>query len=91
MKTVLITGCSAGGIGEALARAFHKQGLKVIATARDPTKAKPLQDLGITVFALDVTSEASIAAAVKAVDNEVNGVVDILVNNAGVGKHNNFQ
>lgn len=36
-KTVLITGSSEGGIGDALAKEFHKRGLQVFATARYAT------------------------------------------------------
>lgn len=66
-KTVLITGCSAGGMGAALAQAFHKSGLHVIATARNPTKMAELAALGIETLTLDVLDEASIAAAVSKV------------------------
>jgi len=85
MKTIVITGCSAGGIGEALARSFHKRGHNVVATARDVDKAEPLKALGIKVLPLDVLSNASIEAFIKTVDAELDGSVDVLVNNAGRG------
>lgn len=85
-KSVLITGCSVGGIGDALARSFHRRGHKVIATARDLTKVKHLGELGISVIRLDVLSESSIQEAAKVVDGVVNGKLDILVNNSGIGK-----
>ncbi len=77
-RTVLITGCSDGGLGAALAVAFHKGGLKVYATARNPVKMQELQSLGIETITLDVQSEASIAACVDKLS-----ALDILVNNAG--------
>ncbi|KAI4227803.1 MAG: hypothetical protein L6R36_002156 [Xanthoria steineri] len=46
-KTVLITGCSPGGIGNALAREFHSKGLRVIATAGTAETIQDLADLGI--------------------------------------------
>ena len=84
-KTVLITGCSAGGIGSALAFAFHARGLKVYATARNLSKVSHLKDAGIATVELDIASPASIAAAVGAVKAETDGTLDVLVNNAGIG------
>jgi 1-acylglycerone phosphate reductase len=77
-RTVLITGCSDGGIGAALAIAFHEAGLHVYATARNPSKMEQLASLGIETLILDVQSESSIAACVSKLSG-----LDILVNNAG--------
>lgn len=77
-RTVLITGCSDGGMGAALALAFHKAGFNVIATARNPNKMAKLKSAGVEIMALDVLSDASIAEAVSRVSS-----LDILVNNAG--------
>ncbi|KAJ5266890.1 oxidoreductase [Penicillium angulare] len=85
-KSVLITGCSDGGIGSALAKAFHDKGIHVFATARQKSKMKALGDLpNITFLELDVTSSESIAAAQEAVSKERNGTLDYLVNNSGSG------
>lgn len=77
-RKVLITGCSDGGIGAALAVAFHEAGLHVYATARNPSKMEQLATLGIETFTLDVQSEYSIAACVTKLST-----LDILVNYAG--------
>lgn len=37
-KSILVTGCSAGGIGEELALALAKRGHHIFATARNPAK-----------------------------------------------------
>lgn len=63
-KTVFITGCSAGGIGEVLAKAFHKKGLRVFATARNLAKVEQLKALGVDFLQLDVVDEVSIKHAV---------------------------
>jgi 1-acylglycerone phosphate reductase len=86
MKSVLITGCSKGGIGDALAQEFHSKGLRVFATARNLQKVKHLKELGLDVLELDVTSKESIRLAVAAVEKETNRKLDFLVNNAGMGK-----
>jgi 1-acylglycerone phosphate reductase len=82
-KTVLITGTSKGGIGDALAQEFHWKGLRVIATARNLAKVQHLKDLGLEVLPLDVVDHASIQDAVKSVEALAGGKLDILVNNSG--------
>ncbi|KAH8900641.1 short-chain dehydrogenase/reductase [Thozetella sp. PMI_491] len=83
-KTVLITGCSRGGIGDALAREFRKRGLNVFATARSASKMAELKELGIDTLEMDVLCADSIAAAVDTVRKVTDGRLDILVNNAGI-------
>jgi 1-acylglycerone phosphate reductase len=84
-KTVLVTGCSQGGLGDALAQAFHKRGLRVIATARNPSKITHFKALGIETLPLDVLSAKSIEECVSSVADLTGGTLDILVNNSGAG------
>lgn len=77
-RKVLITGCSDGSLGSALAIAFHDAGLHVYATARNISKMAQVASLGIETLQLDVTSSASIAACASKIT-----ALDILVNNAG--------
>ena len=80
-KAVLITGCSSG-IGRATAEHLAGKGWTVYATARRLESIADLQEKGCRTLALDVTDEASMAAAVGAVE-EAAGAVGVLVNNAG--------
>jgi len=83
-KTVFITGASSG-FGKETVRLFHEKGWNVVATMRSPEKEGELAALeGVLVTRLDVTEEASIAAAVKAAVDAFGGI-DVLVNNAGYG------
>jgi 1-acylglycerone phosphate reductase len=77
-KSVLITGCSTGSIGEALAKQFHHRGWHVIATARSLTRLEPLKQLGCQIEVLDVTSTESIQRLRSKITN-----LDFLINNAG--------
>jgi len=71
--TALITGANRG-IGAQFARELLSRGAKVYATARRPE----LVDLpGVEVLQLDITDDASVAAAADAA-----GDVDVLINNA---------
>ncbi|KAL8898020.1 MAG: hypothetical protein Q9207_006913 [Kuettlingeria erythrocarpa] len=85
-KTVLITGCSPGGIGNALAREFHSRGLQVLATARKAENIQDLADLGIVTLSLEVISEQSVNACKDEVAKRTGGGLDYLVNNAGISK-----
>lgn len=85
-KSVLITGCSEGGMGSAIAEAFQRRGLHVFATARSLSKLSHLTQLSrVTLLSLDVSSPTSVAAAVEAVAAKTGGSLDFLVNNSGVG------
>jgi 1-acylglycerone phosphate reductase len=89
-KTVLITGGSEGGIGEALARQFHARGLDVFATALDLKEVEGLKAMGIKVLSLDITDSNSIAEVVASVSKATGGTLDFLVNNAGIGEVHRF-
>lgn len=80
-KAVLITGCSSG-IGQATARRLAAHGWTVYATARRPESIADLEGAGCRTMALDVTAEASMVAAVQAIE-ETHGAVGVLINNAG--------
>jgi len=64
---VLITGCSSG-IGHETARHLAAKGWTVYATARRPETLGELAESGCETLALDVTDEASMKAAVNAVE-----------------------
>ena len=80
-QAVLITGCSSG-IGRATAERLAATGWPVYATARRPSRIEDLEARGCRTLALDVTDEASMQAAVAAIEDE-HGAVGALVNNAG--------
>jgi NAD(P)-dependent dehydrogenase (short-subunit alcohol dehydrogenase family) len=80
-KAVLITGCSSG-IGRATAELLARAGWTVYATARKPETLAGLERSGCRTLALDVTDEASMAAAVETVE-QAEGAVGVLINNAG--------
>jgi 1-acylglycerone phosphate reductase len=83
-KTVLITGCSPGGIGHSLAKSFHAHGLRVLATARSTDTLHSLASLGIETLSLTVDSEPSIQSCLAEVKSLTQGRgLDFLVNNAG--------
>lgn len=90
-KTALVTGAT-GGIGGAIARAFHAAGAVVGISGRQRDKLESLAaELGERVHILpcDLADRESVA---KLMDEAVAamGRVDILVNNAGLTRDNLF-
>jgi NAD(P)-dependent dehydrogenase (short-subunit alcohol dehydrogenase family) len=83
-RIALVTGANKG-IGYQIARKLAAMdGITVLAGARDEERGRAAaESLGAVPVRLDVTDEASIAAAAKWVEREY-GRLDILVNNAGV-------
>jgi NAD(P)-dependent dehydrogenase (short-subunit alcohol dehydrogenase family) len=81
-RTVLITGTSSG-IGLATAVAAARDGWRVVATVRDPSRTGALHELPIDVRQLDVTDEESVDRCLAGVVRDYGGL-DALVNNAGV-------
>ena len=79
-RVVLITGASFG-IGQATAALLAEKGYKVFGTSRKPTR---VQGNGFPVFALDVTSDQSVATCISSVIGQA-GRIDVLINNAGIG------
>ncbi|CAH0037185.1 unnamed protein product [Clonostachys rhizophaga] len=87
-KTVLITGCTDGGLGAAMARAYEARGFRVFATLRSLSKAGTLGEMeGVELLELDVTSDESIHQCTKAVEKLTGGSLDILVNNAAANNY----
>ncbi|MFF7357150.1 MULTISPECIES: SDR family NAD(P)-dependent oxidoreductase [Streptomyces] len=88
-RTVLITGTSSG-IGLAAAVAAARAGWRTIATLRDTTRSEALRKaateagVDLDIRRLDVTDEASVAAAVDGVIADY-GRLDAVINNAGAG------
>lgn len=79
-KVILVTGASSG-LGLAMATALKAQGHTVYGTSRD---IKKLSSAPFTPLQMDVTDDASVAAAVKTI-TDAEGKIDVVINNAGNG------
>jgi 2-hydroxycyclohexanecarboxyl-CoA dehydrogenase len=88
-RTALVTG-GASGIGAATCRRLAGEGARVaVADLQEELAGDVAGELvGLGVW-LDVTDDASVAAAVERVEDEL-GPVDVLVNNAGIAGNGGF-
>jgi NAD(P)-dependent dehydrogenase (short-subunit alcohol dehydrogenase family) len=82
MTTTLITGANKG-LGFETARRLIAAGHTVHVGSRDAERGRRAAErLGAPMVLIDVTDDASVAAAAKAI--EADGGLDVLVNNAGI-------
>jgi NAD(P)-dependent dehydrogenase (short-subunit alcohol dehydrogenase family) len=82
MTTTLITGANKG-LGFETARRLVAAGHTVYVGSRDAERGRrAAEELGARMVLIDVTDDASVAAAAKTV--EADGGLDVLVNNAGI-------
>ncbi|MEA3373167.1 MAG: SDR family NAD(P)-dependent oxidoreductase [Campylobacterota bacterium] len=85
-SSILITGCSPGGIGYATAHALKARGYRVFATARHIEVVEQLKEEGFDAYRLDVTDIHSMEKAVEHLLKVTGGTLDALFNNAGYGQ-----
>lgn len=88
MAKVFLTGAG-GGFGKLISAELTAAGHQVVGTLRDVAGrnravAGELEKLGVAVLEMDVTSDESVAAAVKGAERRL-GQLDVVINNAGVG------
>lgn len=85
-KVCVVTG-AAGGIGEAIARRFAKEGAKgVVVADRDAARLeKVAKDIGGLAVACDVAREDDIKRLVAEAEKKF-GPVDVFFSNAGIGR-----
>jgi len=82
MTTTLITGANKG-LGFETARQLVAYGHTVYIGARDAERGRSAaEQLGARMLLLDVTDDASVAAAAQTIEDH--GGLDVLVNNAGI-------
>ena len=82
-QTVIVTG-GAGGIGESIVRAFHRQGCKVGVLDLDEVRGHALAEElggGLRFVRCDVTDIPALKRAVET-ERQALGPIDVLINNA---------
>src|SRR5687768_1148166 len=87
-RVAIVTGGSRG-IGAAIVRRLTKDGLHVVAIARNLDKlnevARSAEDSSIEPLPCDIADPKALAAAIESIADK-HGRLDVLVNNAGITK-----
>jgi len=88
-QTIWITGASSG-VGEGMARVFHREGAELILSARRADELERVKSScagpgSITLVPFDITDAAEREQAARSVQSQFRRI-DILVNNAGIGQ-----
>lgn len=84
IRVAVVTG-GGHGIGRAICRRLHEEGISVAVADLDQDAAQAVAaELGGVAIAADVGSEAEVASLVEYVEGKV-GPIDLFVSNAGVG------
>ena len=90
-RVVLITGCSAGGLGPETAKAIHLTGADVYITVRDAAKGKEIADEvkadgkpgKVEVIVMDLNSLKSVRTGAEEFLRKSGNKLNVLINNAG--------
>lgn len=85
-QTILITGCSHGGIGYATAMHLKDLGHRVFASARQQKDVDNLIAEGFETYLIDITNYEYIDNALKDILDKTDGTLDVVFNNAGYGQ-----
>ena len=94
-RVVLITGCSAGGLGPETAKAIHLTGADVFITVRDVVKGRQIAEEiskdgmpgKVEVIQMDLGSLRSVRAGAEEFLRRSENKLNILINNAGTFHH----
>lgn len=82
-QTILITGCSHGGIGYATAKHLKELGHRVFASARQQKDVDALIEEGFETYFIDVNNYNQVDDALQDILMKTNGTIDAVFNNAG--------
>ena len=85
-KTVVITGCTPGGIGYTCAHMVRDAGYRVIATARKAQVIETLRSEGFETVELELSDHESVRRAAEAIESLCGGRLYALFNNAAYGQ-----